>query len=316
MTEPEQYTHNTIFSRILVLLGVLQLLIGIAAVCFGPAELYCFYLFSEGGPFYYDGFGFGALMFGYIACQIIGYYVIAAVFIPLGYGHVYRRRWTLPLSQTLLWFWLIIGLPVIGFFIPAAASKQFSFTAYIVIPVLFVILLYAGIPGILLWFYNHRTVRSIFSRHDTRTYWLNTVPIPVLVLVLLLLFYVLIFHALIFFQCIFPFFGRFMTGFPGLIPIVFSIVFLLLVIYGILNRRIWAWYVLLAYFVLLAISLIVTFYRKNLADLLQLLQLPSEEAEILQNVTIPDIYAVLFCLLPLVFTIGLIIYTRPKDITF
>ena len=80
-------------SPILVAIGALLLLIGIAAALLGPAEMYCFYLFSEGGRFHYEGFGFGSFMFGNIACQIIGYYVIAAVFIPLGYGHVRMRRW-------------------------------------------------------------------------------------------------------------------------------------------------------------------------------------------------------------------------------
>ena len=40
--------------------------------------MYCFYLFSEGGRFHYEGFGFGSFMFGNIASQIVGYYLIAA----------------------------------------------------------------------------------------------------------------------------------------------------------------------------------------------------------------------------------------------
>jgi hypothetical protein len=59
---------------------------------FGPLEMYCFYLFSEGGHFYYEGFGFGSFMFGNIASQIIGYCLIAAVCVPLGYGHLATRR--------------------------------------------------------------------------------------------------------------------------------------------------------------------------------------------------------------------------------
>ena len=73
-------------------IGVLCLLGGIAVGALGPVEMYCFYLFSEGGRFHYEGFGFGSFMFGNIAGQIIGYYMIAAVLIPLGYGHLAKAR--------------------------------------------------------------------------------------------------------------------------------------------------------------------------------------------------------------------------------
>ncbi|MCR4427338.1 MAG: hypothetical protein NUW23_14335 [Firmicutes bacterium] len=56
---------------ILAIIGVLLLLVGAAAALLGPAEIYCFYLFSEGGRFHYEGFGFGSLMFGSIAWQVI-----------------------------------------------------------------------------------------------------------------------------------------------------------------------------------------------------------------------------------------------------
>jgi hypothetical protein len=78
---------------ILVSIGVLLTLIGVLAAGVGPLEMYCFTLFSEGGRFHYEGFGFGSFMFGNIASQIVGYYLAAAVCIPLGYGHLKTRRW-------------------------------------------------------------------------------------------------------------------------------------------------------------------------------------------------------------------------------
>ena len=44
-------------SPVLTLFGVLYLLIGLAAAFLGPTETYCFYLFSAGGQFHYEGFG-------------------------------------------------------------------------------------------------------------------------------------------------------------------------------------------------------------------------------------------------------------------
>ena len=75
-------------TRVIAVIGVLLLLSGIAVGFLGPLEMYCFYLYSEGGRFHYEGFGFGSFMFGNIASQIVGYYLIAALFIPLGYGHL------------------------------------------------------------------------------------------------------------------------------------------------------------------------------------------------------------------------------------
>ena len=43
-------------SLILVFIGVVLLLLGLAAAFLGPVEMYCFYLFSEGGRFHYEGF--------------------------------------------------------------------------------------------------------------------------------------------------------------------------------------------------------------------------------------------------------------------
>lgn len=104
-------------SPILIIIGIPLLLIGIVAAFMGPLEIYCFYLFSEGGPFYYEGFGFGSFMFGNITTQIIGYYVIALILIPLGYGHLRVRRWIRPVSLALLRCWLVLGVPLAVIFL-------------------------------------------------------------------------------------------------------------------------------------------------------------------------------------------------------
>ena len=49
---------------VIVLIGVFFLSVGILAAFLGPLEIYVFYWFSEGGRFYYPGFGFGSFMFG------------------------------------------------------------------------------------------------------------------------------------------------------------------------------------------------------------------------------------------------------------
>lgn len=54
---------NKISPHIITLIGLLLLIIGITAAFLGPAESYCYYLFTEGGRFHYEGFGFGSFMF-------------------------------------------------------------------------------------------------------------------------------------------------------------------------------------------------------------------------------------------------------------
>ena len=114
---------------VLAVIGALLLLVGVAAAVLGPVEVYCFYLFSEGGRFHYEGFGFGSLMFGVIAWQIIGYYAIALLFIPLGYGHVRPRRWARVLMLSLLYCGLIVGVPLMVVFLLMLSVKDLSPTA-------------------------------------------------------------------------------------------------------------------------------------------------------------------------------------------
>lgn len=82
--------------------GVLLLLIGGMASYLAPYEIYAFYLFSEGGKFYYPGFGFGSFMFANITAQVAIYYLLAMIFLPLGYGHLFLRSWARQLAATLL----------------------------------------------------------------------------------------------------------------------------------------------------------------------------------------------------------------------
>ncbi len=92
--------------------GIVLLLIGVVSALVGPAETYVFHMFEEGGRFHYEGFGFGSLMFANIVIQIAGYYIIAALCIPLGYGHLKLRWWARTAMTTLLVDWLIVGLPL------------------------------------------------------------------------------------------------------------------------------------------------------------------------------------------------------------
>ena len=76
-------------------------------------------------------------MFGNIACQVIGYYLIALLFIPLGYGHLRTRRWARTLSLTSLGLWLVLGVPLsVVFLFILFASKDLSPVGALIVVIL------------------------------------------------------------------------------------------------------------------------------------------------------------------------------------
>ena len=108
---------SAIAPRLLPVIGILMLLVGLVAALYGPAEAYGFYLFSEGGRFYFEGFGFGSLVFAIIAWQIIAYELIALLLIPLGIAHLRLRRWARVWAIALMWCAWIVGAPLVVVFL-------------------------------------------------------------------------------------------------------------------------------------------------------------------------------------------------------
>jgi hypothetical protein len=295
---------------IITLLGVLILLVGIVAAVLGPVEMYCFYLFSEGGRFHYEGFGFGSFMFANLAAQIAGYYLIAAVFIPLGYGHLKARRWARTLSLVLLRFWLIAGIPltfVFAFFLFSA--KDISLAPALVILILLG-LSYLILPGLLIRFYQSRHVRLTFESRDPGSYWIERVPVPILTLCVLFLLYVFMLHVPILLNGMFPFFGVMLSDIGGIIMLDVAIWSLVLLTWGVVRRKRWAWWGSLAYFSLLSLSTILTFLMTDFGDILARLDLPPTEMTAFQGMPLHGYHFAAFLGIPLLVTLGLIVSSK------
>jgi hypothetical protein len=296
--------------RILVVIGILLLFVGIVSAFLGPAEMYCFYLFSEGGRFHYEGFGFGSFMFGNIASQIIGYYLIAMVLVPLGYGHLKVRRWARTLALTLLGFWLVAGVPLIVVFSFTLFSvKELSLAGALII-LISLVLSYTVIPGLLIWFYRSRDVRLTFETEDPRSYWIEALPLPVLVLGSLLILCAIALHILIFFNGIFPLLGLWLNGLQGILLIDVLVMSLVGLIWGTLRLRTWAWWGSLVYFGLMTLSSILTLLRSSFLDILSAMNLPEFEMEILHGVPLQGFHIAPLIGIPLLITLGLIVYSK------
>jgi len=307
VTGKEDYRDR---SPVLVAIGILLLLIGVVAAFFGPLEMYCFYLFSEGGRFHYEGFGFGSFMFGNIACQIMGYYLIAVVLIPLGYGYIRMRRWARTLSLTLLWAWLVVGMPLsIIFLFMLFSAKDLSAGVALVMLVL-AGLAYPVLPGVLIRFCQSRNVRLTFDAKDPGTYWTDGTPMPILVLGSLFLFYTVALHVPIFFNGVFPLFVVWASGLQGIFLLDLSILCLVLLTWGTLQRRTWAWWGAVVYFGFMTVSWTLTLARSSLMDILLTMGFPPYEMEILQRLPLQGYHFAVVVGIPFLLTLGVIVQSR------
>jgi hypothetical protein len=299
-------------SLILRAIGLLLIGVGVFAGVLGPLELFIFRWFSPGGRFHYEGFGFGSFMFANMAAQILGYYLIAAVFVPLGVGHLTLRRWARPMALGLLGFWLTLGLPLILIvFAIGMASKDLSVAG----ASLFAIALLVGyfvLPWILLRFYHARDCTLTFESRDPHPHWLETLPVPLLALTQLYGFFALFLHIAILLNGIFPLFGRFVYGVQGATLIDATIWALVLLAWATLRRWRWAWWGALVLVGGLAVSTMWTLWQTTYAELLAGLEFPPEELEILSGVPAQGWHLALLVGLPLVATVGLIVYARPR----
>jgi len=275
--------HCTIALRVL---GTLYLLIGLASALLGPIELYVFYLFSEGGRFYYEGFGFGSFMFGFIATQIVGYYVIGALLIPLGYGHLRLRGWARHLALALLACWLVLGVPVLFMVILTLFSfKELSVPAAIAL-LIALAATYPLLPLLLIRLYRSAGARDALASRgpDGRVSWLETVPVRALALAILLAFLAVVLHLPILFNGLFPAFGIWLTGLSGIVALTAAIAMSLFLAWAVVRLHPWVWWVSLIFLGLLSASVTLTFALTSYADLLTLANFPPRELEMLGGV--------------------------------
>lgn len=295
---------------ILMALGLVLLLAGIGCAFLGPVELYVFYLFSEGGRFYFDGFRFGSFMFGNIALQVAGYYLVAALLIPLGYGHLRLRRWARPLALALLWTWLLLGVPLlVVLFFMTVSVKDLTVGGGAV----FVVLLaasYLVVPWLGIRFYQGWNVRATFETHDAQPSALAARPMPILVICLLDLFFLVALHAPLLFGGLFPAFGALLGGLEGVYVIDASVLLLGLLLWGTWQQHAWAWWGSALYYALLAATWIVTFVQTPYPELLAWLRLPPMEIEVLSGIPLRGYELGLFVGLPMLACLGVILASR------
>jgi len=122
--------------------------------------------------------------------------------------------------------------------------------------------------------------------------------------------YVVALHVLIFFNGLYPILGRWAVELRGISLIAISILCLVLLIWGTLHLKKWAWWGDLLYFSWMSITWVVTLAQSSWAELLYALGFPPFEVTILQNLPFQGGHFAVLLGLPLTLTMGLIVYTK------
>jgi len=285
------------------ILGVIQVLIGLFTLTLAPLEIYSFYLFREGGRFYYEGFGVGTFLYGLIVAQIIAYYFIGALFLTIGYAHLELKSWAVNFSKACIWAWILFGLPVAVFFFPLLTMKEIEVQQPVLLALLFVLVFIVLIPFALLAFYSQKNVKELFK--DGR------VPaVGEFLLILVYAMYILFFHVMLFYRGIFPFFGIFLAGFSGIVCYVGSILLALLFIYGLLHRKLWTWILSVSFFVILLISTVITLIQNHYSEIIELLNFPKLEYDIFIKLPVKSSYLIVILSGVLILTLVIIFKSR------
>jgi hypothetical protein len=268
------------------LVGVALLLVGVVSALLGPAETYVFQMFREGGRFHYEGFGFGSLMFGNIAIQIAGYYIVAVLCIPLGYGHLRLRWWARAAMTTLLIDWLIVGLPLSLIALMMLVTSKGVSPVGLPFVALGFILLYPVLPIVLLLLYRSQLVRRAFPVPESPSNWLSSTPEARKVATSLLLFLVITLHFPLLFGGFFPLFGQAVLGLPGVLMLDLAIITALVLTWGFAQSYYWSWWSAIVFLSLLTASSVVTFLTTSPSDILAEMPFAPREMEALSRIPV------------------------------
>ena len=291
--------------------------VGLVAAYYGPLEIYVFYLFSPGGRFYYEGFAVGSLWFAYLVLQNLGYYLLAALLLPLGIGTFTLRRWAYTLTRVGLWLWLGAGLlfsfnwVVLALHQSRANPSDPDTALRIAAFSLILSLITMVLPVLLLWLYSRDAVHRTFESHNPSRYWTERYPFPLLIVLGIMLAVIFVFQIAIFLQGLYPFFGEIIWGRTGVRWLAGNIVIQLIIMYGLIRLRRWGLWSSLLYYCALTFSAGLSFYGRSLADVLKEMSLPQFEIEFLIPLTFLEGISMFLLIIPvLLVLLGLLFYSR------
>lgn len=213
-----------------------------------------------------------------LGLAVAAYLLLAVGFIWLGIGSIRARRWARALWVSAAAIGLIMGVIAVpsawyatGAGVAAAAQAGDVAAAAGLIRVITVGFLLVGflvIPGGMLWFYSSSDVRRTCEARDPKERWTDRCPLPVLGLALYAAYLGLAQCGTAAFRGIFPLFGQFVTGAPGVSANIVLALLWLLLARGLYRSNPTVWWLTLGLALLEAISNGLTMWHADLPALM------------------------------------------------
>jgi len=226
---------------------------------------------------------------------VLVYLGAATAFVWLGIGSMMCRRWARALLLVLAWLWLIGGCMgmVFALFImpqmfaqPQPGMPPLPPVARVMI-MLFTLatcfVIYVLIPGVLVFFYQSRHVQATCAARDPVPRWTDACPLPVLALSLLLGFGAACMPFMVLFHGVVPFFGRYLSGAPGMVLLLASAVAYAWAARASYRRQLAGWWVAVLGYGLWMLSAAVTFARAGLLPMYERMGFPPAQLEQMQR---------------------------------
>ena len=283
--------------------GIVMITAGLFAAVLAPLEFFLFKNITKNLA------GLGTLGFAVHSGQIFGLYLVALVFVPLGYGHLHLRSWAHKLSLAALWSWLILGLPCMALvmFIFVGYKDPTDFGALVFGAL--TLLIYPGLPSVFILFYRSSNTQAQFEKPADRLTWVEATPLPVIILGSVATFYVFAFHLPLFLNGVVPFGCGFRSGLSGYAFASTAILVLAFVAWGLFRQRLWAWYGGVTCFATMAVNFTVAFLCSGSAAFFQVLGARDLDLSQVER-QFPSVLIAVLLLLPTVSTLLTMLFGR------
>jgi hypothetical protein len=234
---------------------------------------------------------------------IIFFGFMAVILVWLGIGSIKARRWARALLLVFAWSWLLMGTFSLTLLLimlprmianiraasPAGRTEMPPGAKIIVIVVaaVMVFTMYIVLPGVWALFYGRKDVKRTCELRDPKPRWTDRCPLPVLGVSLWLLLGALMMLAMPFaFHGIFPLFGTFLFGWPGIIVYMVLTVLWMYTAWALyrLDRR--GWWVLFVVMTTLSVSAFITYSRHDLIEIYRIAGYSEAQLTQLQRVNV------------------------------
>lgn len=158
---------------------------------------------------------------------VVIYVLIAALFITLGFGSIFAKRWAWSLTVVISWIWIIgglFGMIFMALFVPSMMSSMpdqakmppSALFAVRLVTMAIMAVIYILLPGLFLIFYQRTSVWATCQRRDPKTRWTERCPLPLLALSIMLGYSAVFMpFQLTYGGGVAPFFGSLVSGAAG-----------------------------------------------------------------------------------------------------